>query len=447
MGAKVKDPSSNLLLSVVELFRSFIATLGIVTLLNFIDYLSGVEMRSQYLSECRLCASANLDPVLTFPDSPAGDLYKRTKKSAVMLPRFPLGCDLCADCGHVQLNFLVDPETIYSEYIYTTSDSLGLDQHFQDYVDDLLRYLGAERPQTILEIGCNDGTLLEKLSEAGHRGIGMDPAEYPLKVAASKGLTVVQDYFSAKSAQEIKKSHGRVDIIIANNVLANVESLNEVFRCFRELISDHGVIVFETGYLEHIISMKVIDNIHHEHIDYFSIKPLINFLNKFDLYIDRVLITESKGSSIRVFAKPGPSTLTSAEVLEIALNETSTGFFDVSNYSKLEFAIQQESIRIKDFIKNARKIGHQVVGYGAAIGSTTLLLALDLENEFDYLVDDNPRRIGQYSPGAGIYVNSAAELCKEESAVVVLAWRYQSSILPKLSKISSVKSVTSIWSS
>ena len=402
-------------------------------------------MRCHQLTECRLCGSANLEAVLSFPDSPAGDLYKSGKEVAVELPRFPLGCNLCVNCGHVQLNFFVDPVVIYSEYIYVTSDSLGLGQHFQDYADDLLGYMQPKTPQTILEIGCNDGNLLEKLCQAGHLGIGLDPAEYPLGIAASKGLKVVQEYFSTESSRQIKNLYGSMDIIIANNVLANVENLNEVFGCFQELISNQGVIVFETGYLEHIISKKVIDNIHHEHIDYFSVKPLINFLEKFGLYIDRVVINGSKGSSIRVFAKIGPITLTSTEVLSIASTEVSHGYFELETYSKLKTEIEKERFRIKNFINENRKLGHQIVGYGAAIGSTTLLLALDLEDEFDYLVDDNPRRVGKYSPGAGIPVISVAEISKAGSAVIVLAWRYEKLILPKLSRISTVKSVTSIW--
>ena len=403
-------------------------------------------MRSHQLLECRLCSSAIIEPILTFPDSPAGDLYKERRDVAVNLPRFPLGCNLCADCGHVQLDYFVSPEVIYSEYIYVTSDSLGLEQHFQNYADDLLNYVNPKSPLTIFEIGCNDGTLLEKLCKEGHQGIGMDPADYPLKIAASKGLRVVKDYFSPQSSSEIKKSFGTIDVIIANNVLANVENLGEVFSSFRDLISEQGVIVFETGYLEHVVSKKVIDNIHHEHIDYFSIRPLIGFLEKFDLYIDRVVINDSKGSSIRVFAKVGPSMRTPANVLAVASIEESDGYFSLENYSDLTLAIQRESIRLKTFIREARKLGQQIVGYGAAIGSTTLILALNLETEFDFLVDDNLRRVGHYSPGAGLLVNSPDEINKADSAVVILAWRYEKAILSKLSDFSTLKSVTSIWS-
>lgn len=403
-------------------------------------------MRSRRLTECRLCNSSNLSVILTFPDSPAGDLYKPKRELAIELPRFPLGCNLCIDCGHVQLNYFVDPKMIYSEYIYVTSDSVGLDKHFENYADDLIGYLQSDKLQTILEIGCNDGTLLEKLCRTGHTGIGLDPAEFPLMIAASKGLTVVHDYFSTETAAQLRKTYGHMDIIIANNVIANVENLEEVFSSFSELISNDGFIVFETGYLQHIIFGKVIDNIHHEHIDYFSIKPLIGFLKKFGLFIDRVVINESKGSSIRVFAKPGPRSKTSSDVEAIATNEIAQGFFDIEKYTNLNLAIQLESIRIKDFIKKARSLGHQIVGYGAAIGSTTLILTLDLENQFDFLVDDNPRRVGQYAPGTGIQVKSLSDVDSAESTVVILAWRYEESILPKLMKLKTVKSVTSVWS-
>lgn len=208
---------------------------------------------------------------------------------------------MCLNCGHVQLSHFVDPVEIYSEYIYKTSDSLGLNTHFDSFAQDLKDYLNTNKKMNLLEMGCNDGTLMQYFKELGFETLGIDPAAIPAQEARKKGLNIIESYFSKSILDKVKEIMPTVNVIVANNVIANVEDLNSVFDGFSELLSDDGLIVFETGYLKYLSELKVIDNVHHEHVDYFSILPLTKFFETKELYIDRVLITESKGSSIRVF--------------------------------------------------------------------------------------------------------------------------------------------------
>ena len=403
-------------------------------------------MKSYPILNCRLCGSDLLQQILAFEDTPAGDLYKSEQSESHTLSSYPLRCNMCVDCGHVQLSYFVDPSEIYSEYIYKTSDSLGLAAHFESFSQDLANYSSPNKRINIFEIGCNDGTLLHYLQELGHETLGMDPAAIPVREAQDKGLNVVESYFDKSMVAKVKKLMPNIDVIIANNVIANVEDLNSVFDGFVELLTDNGFIVFETGYLRYLVDLKVVDNVHHEHIDYFAITPLTKFFESKGLYIDRVLINDSKGSSIRVFVRRGKSELTPKEVREICSQEASDGYFTKSTYDQLLIDIAQERKRLLEFIVKSKNIGLCVVGYGAAIGTTTLLSTFQLCKDIDFLIDDNPRRIGKFAPGSGIEVKSPDQIQGMRCAVIIFAWRYQDAIKARISLAYEIEAMTSIWS-
>ena len=352
---------------------------------------------------------------------------------------------MCLNCGHVQLSHFVDPVEIYSEYIYKTSDSLGLNTHFDSFAQDLKVYLNTNKKMNLLEMGCNDGTLMQYFKELGFETLGIDPAAIPAQEARKKGLNIIESYFSKSILDKVKEIMPTVNVIIANNVIANVEDLNSVFDGFSELLSDDGLIVFETGYLKYLSELKVIDNVHHEHVDYFSILPLTKFFETKGLYIDRVLITESKGSSIRVFLRRGKKDQTPKEVRDICSQEIANGYFNKETYVRLERDILQEEKRLRDFIVGAKNKGLLVVGYGAAIGTTTLLSALNIAKEIDLLLDDNPRRKGKFAPGTGIVVQSLEEILNLKCAVIIFAWRYQTTIKARIGNEIAIKQITHIW--
>jgi hypothetical protein len=285
---------------------------------------------------------------------------------------------------------------------------------------------------------------MQYFKKLGFETLGMDPAGTAANEARRKGLTVIESYFDKSNVFKIKEIIPIIDIIIANNVIANVEDLNSVFDGFSELLSEDGLIVFETGYLKYLAELQVIDNIHHEHIDYFSISPLTKFFETKGFYIDRVLINNSKGSSIRVFLRRGTIDKTPKKVYDICSQEVVNGYFDKVTYVRLEMQIAQEEKRLRGLIASAKNKGFLVVGYGAAIGTTTLLAAFNIEKEIDFLLDDNPRRKGKFAPGTGILVKSLDEILDLQCVVIIFAWRYQDAIRARIGDEIAIKEITSI---
>ncbi len=402
--------------------------------------------RFGYLTSCRLCASDKLNSILEIGDCAPGDLYMNTKKDSLSLAKFPLVVNQCQDCGHTQLSFFVDPAIIYSKYIYRTSDSLGLNEHFRRYQASVSEILGLSNRAKVFDIGCNDGTLLNHFKAAGCETYGIDPSSEALEISLRNGHKVQLGYFDSTSMNKIQSELGEFDLVVANNVLANVENLEEFFNNVTQILQPDGTFIFETGYLEYLANLRVVDNVHHEHIDYFSVKPLTTFLMKFGLRIFNLEILSSKGSSIRVYVTRVDSNRESlvnlSEVIEM---ESRMGFYDLASFQVLRNEINTELERIHSWIENEKSAGKTVFGYGASVGSTTLIKLFELEDKIDFLADDNFRRHGLFSPGSGIEILDPTAIKNKNHSVVILAWRYMVPIKKRIHSQSEESNLISIW--
>jgi len=379
------------------------------------------------ITSCRLCECQNIIEILTLAPTPAGDLYMLLERNPQDLPLFPLSLFQCQRCGHVQLGVLVDPEYVYSEYIYTTSTSLGLVEHFKSYVADTVHKLSLRPNDLIVEIGSNDGTLLKAFQGSGMRIVGVDPAPAIAQKANEAGILTINAFFNSEIASQIISRHGLAKLVVANNVLANVSSVKNVVLAVRELLAPDGIFVFETGYLRYLAEGCVFDNIHHEHVDYFAIKPLVVFFESLGMKLLDVCVSESKGSSIRCYVglSSSPKSV-SQNVFDLMDRETKCGYQTNIPYQSLGLHLQKVKADVHRVLKPAKNRGESIVGFGAAVGSTTILYHFELAGLIQALVDDNPRRHGLYSPGFGIPVKNTdiLHLSNRPHWAVLLAWRY-----------------------
>lgn len=381
---------------------------------------------------CRLCGDGHLRKVLELAPTPAGDLYLPYEKNPEKLPVFPLLLNQCSACGHVQLGVLVDPSYLYRDYIYTTGSSLGLAQHFARYAASTADRLSLKPGSFIVEIGSNDGTLLREFKNLGMKVLGVDPAREVAKLAANSGVPTIPDFFSADLVTRILNEHGQADLIVANNVMANVADIRAIVSSVRELLSPDGVFVFETGYLKYLAEGCVFDNIHHEHIDYYSIRPLEHFFRFMDMQLFDVVETESKGSSIRCFVGHSAKLReVSSAVINLGKRESAMGYGTPAPYERLGNLLLRTKEQLHSLLSDAAAKGSRVAGFGASVGVTTVLYEFDLGRFIDFLLDDNPARQGLFSPGMSLPVYLAENQLRNDppDLVVVLSWRYTEQIL------------------
>ena len=366
--------------------------------------------------------------------TPVGDLYLPAERHPENLESFPLDVFQCGTCGHVQLCAVVDPEYLYNDYIYTTSSSLGLPEHFRAYAKSVCEKLGLRAGSLVVEIGSNDGTMLRRFQQQGMNVVGVDPAKEIANRATEEGVPTVNDFFTLEIAKAIIAKHGCADLFIANNVLANVPSPRDIFVGAMEVLAEDGVIVFETGYLRYLAEDCAFDNIYHEHIDYYSIRPLVLFFEQLGLQLFDVDVSDSKGSSIRCYVqRQSGKRMVTPVVAELCERELTKGYGSPAPYAALSKKLDQTKASLRGILKDLKANGKTVAGFGASVGVTTVLYHFELAGLVDYLLDDNTSRQGLFSPGLGLGVKSPLILTGPERPDVVhlLAWRYANPITRK----------------
>lgn len=390
---------------------------------------------SSPITSCRLCASTSLCNILDLNSTPAGDHYLPAEDIPQQLPLFSLNLRQCHVCGHVQLGGLVDPAYIYRNYIYTTSSSLGLAAHFADYAHATVAQLQLEPGSRVVEIGSNDGTMLRAFKKLGMQVLGVDPATSIAELATQSGIPTLAEFFTTDLAQKIRADQGPADLIVANNVFANVSNPVEFACALRELLAPDGTLILETGYLRYLAEDVAFDNIYHEHIDYHAIRPLVRFFDSLGMTLFDVHVTSSKGSSIRCMISHASAQKPVAKQVDLlAQREIDLSYQRPEPYSALARHLETTKTTLHAILEPARRSGLRIAGFGASVGVTTMLYHWKLAPFIPMLLDDNPRRHGLRSPGLGIPVQNPAQIDQEPPALVVLlAWRYSDAIIKKYS--------------
>lgn len=384
-------------------------------------------------TSCILCDSAQLEIALPIKPSPIADAYIPADRLAVPQPVFPLDLHLCRSCGHVQLREVVNPMVLFADYIYRTSASASLVEHFRKYVDDLLTRFTAPDAGLAFDIGSNDGTFLRLLKARGLRVLGVDPASGIAQEATESGIPTVNGFFTSTLARTLRGEHGPAMFVSANNVFAHSEHLADMADGVREMLAPDGIFVFEVSYLADIVDKRLFDTVYHEHLSYHSVKPLDSFLARHGLELVDVVRIASKGGSIRCFAqRSGGPHQRAAIVDELIAQEEATGLGQPGIFAKLTASLAATKAEVHELLESFRANNERIVGFGASATVTTLVFNFELGRFLNHLVDDNEARHGLFSPGLHLPVRPAASLRDERPEnVVILAWQYATPILAK----------------
>lgn len=382
---------------------------------------------------CRLCGSRNPTLVLQLAPSPIGDAYVPVEQLDRVQEVYPIDLFLCRSCGLSQLLDVIAPEILYGDYIYLTSSSLGLVEHFQQYADEVLRRFKAPEGALVVDIGSNDGTLLRFFQNHGMRVLGIDPAQEIAWKATEAGIETLADFFTPALARQIRQERGPATIITANNVLANIDDLTAVTEGIRDLLAADGVFVFESFYLVDLLRNMVFDFIYHEHLSAFAVKPLQSFFRRHGLELIDALHVPTKGGSLRYTVQhaggPWPVSPSITKLIELEIN---AGLYRPETFK--DFAAKVDALKTQtlDLLHDLKAQGKTIAGYGASITGTTLIYHFGLGDMLDFITDDNPAKHNLFSPGLHIPVFSSQALYERKpDYVLVLAWRYAEPIIKK----------------
>lgn len=383
---------------------------------------------------CRLCDGKHFELVLPIAASPIADAYVPSERLNEKQDAYPLDLYLCNDCGHVQNIDVVDPEILFRDYIYVTSSSLGLVEHYRRYADDVVSQFGAKRDALALEIGSNDGSLLSFFKAKGLKVLGVDPARRIAEEATARGVPTLPEFFGSKLAETLRKEHGPAAIIAANNVFAHADNLADIVQGIRTMLADDGVFIFEVSYLPDIVDRFLFDTVYHEHVSYHSIIPLAKFFERLGMQLFDVQRISSKGGSIRGFAQRAPEGrhAVTSRVTELIAEEKRRGFHQPAIYREYGSAIEARKAAVAKVVDEALAKGKTVAGYGASTTVTTLMWHFELAQKLEFLVDDNPLKHGLFAPKCHLPVlPSEALYTRRPDYVLILAWNFAEPIMKR----------------
>jgi len=394
-------------------------------------------MSHQQRATCRVCNDARLRDFLDLGSLPLANAFLRTTRDHAAERHYPLRVCLCEGCGLVQTREVVDRETLFRGGPYLTGISTAMRQHFLGFARRVVERVGLEPGDVVLEIGSNDGTLLECFREEGVEALGIEPARDAAAVARRKGIETVEHFFDRAHASSLRSSRGGFRAVVANNVLAHVEHPAEFLAACRLLVegaggSAHGTgggtIVFEVPWLGDLVERLAYDTIYHEHQSYFSVSALVRVAQAAGLVIDDVEHVGVHGGSLRVWASARTGPRTHAATAAVwAENERAMGLAGPACFERLtRFAADVERNRheLTALLKTLKQQGARIAACGAPAKSTTLLNHARIGTSLvDFTVDGNPLKVGSLTPGMHLPVLpvSALEERRPDYALL-LAW-------------------------
>ena len=387
---------------------------------------------------CRLCKSYNLKKVIDLKKTPLANSFFNEKKYFKKEKLYPLKVNFCKNCGHIQLSHSVFANSMFKKYLYLTNTSKQNRDHFKNYAKTISERVKDKKNIKILDVASNDGTFLNFFKNKKFFKLGVDPALNLKRYAQKKGILQLVLYFNNKSSDYIKSKYGLFDVITANHVCAHVDDLRSFVSGVKGLLKFNGFFSFEVSYLGDVIRKKTFDTIYHEHLDYHSLRPLINFFKQFELEIFDFELVEAQGGSIRIYVShEGSKKIKKTKIKkQIFLENKKYKLFEPQSYKKFEKEINITKKELLKLIKNIKNENKSIAGYGAAAKTTTLLNYFGINNKLlNFVVDDNKLKQGRYTPGTHIPIFDSEKIyIKKPDFVILLAWNYSNSIIKKHKK-------------
>ncbi len=387
------------------------------------------------LQNCRMCKGERLYKFLDLGFTPPADHFLRPDELKNHETHYPLEVYLCEDCGLCQLGYVVPPEVLYqNEYPYEPSTTKTGREHWQNFAKDVVQQLGLTSADLVVDIGSNVGVLLSAFRDQGTRIHGVDPAPNIVKIANDRGVETTCDFFSSKSAKEIIVKKGNAAAITATNVFAHVHDLDALMRDINELLTSNGTFIFEAPYFPELLKHLEYDTIYHEHLSYFSVRPLIPFFKKFDMCVYDVKRVDIHGGSIRVFVGKGAQKPMSARVTNLLAYEEELAIHSREVLDRFSLSVRQHRDELNALLRSLKQGGKRIAAVSAPAKGMTLLNYCRLGEEIlDFVTEKSPLKIGRYTPGMHIPVITDAELLERKpDYALVLAWNFADEIIRNL---------------
>jgi len=384
--------------------------------------------------KCRFCQTKLEDVFLDLINAPASNSYLTKEQLDTPEVFYPCKVYVCQKCKLVQMDEYKKSDEIFdNNYAYFSSYSTSWLSHSKKYVDMIINRLSLSEDALVTEIASNDGYLLQYFKEKGIPCVGIEPTSSTASVAKSKGIKVIEEFFTADLAKKIKKS----DLILGNNVLAHVPEINDFVQGLKIALSARGTITMEFPHLLNIIKENQFDTIYHEHFSYLSFYTVKQIFEKHGLKLYDVEKLSTHGGSLRIYAthKENNKIVIQENLEELLIEEKGFGLLEMDIYKTFQAKANRVKYELLEFLLKVKKEKKTLVAYGAAAKGNTLLNYAGVKNDLiEFVVDKSPHKQGMFLPASHIPIVNEEEIMKlQPDYILIFPWNIKEEIMKQLS--------------
>lgn len=380
------------------------------------------------LKSCRVCNSV-LNDIFSFTTPLAGGFISE-KKNVIYENIYPATLSFCNNCKTGQIKEVIEKNLLFkninnNKYFYYSSTIPYLCNHFNKLTNIIIN---TYNPKNILEIGCNDGVLLNQIYDKKNNIIcvGVDPSE-TIKKIINPNIKKYNNFFNDNIYTELLKNHGKFDIITSSNCLAHMNNIDVIFKNIKKLLKDDGTVIIEVHYFKNIIDKLNFDFIYHEHMSYYTINSFVQIAKKFKFNIHNIEFIKIHGGSIRVYMKHYKNNYINPSLNKLLNNEKHIE----KNINMLYENINIWKKKILNILYIEKNKNNYIYGYGASGRTNTILAFIDFN--FDYIFDDSKYKINNYTPYYHTKILDSQDIYSihDIKTIFILAWPYSKDIIKK----------------
>ena len=391
-----------------------------------------MKLKPRY--SCRICGSKNLTSILNLGDQYFANYSPKSNDVVPFEEKIPLElvrCDKSIDpksCGLVQLRHTTPPNLMYDRYFYRSGINQTMINNLNEIAQQAISKIKLNPNDIVIDIGCNDGTLLQNYKELPIRSVGFDPAKNMVQFSKQTGAAIITEFFSA---EEFIKNYGseKAKIITSIAMFYDLENPNQFVDDISKILHPDGIWILELSYLPLMLSQNAFDTIVHEHLEYYHLDALEFLLSKFNLKVVDIQLNDINGGSFRVVVQHKEKSFDNnslEHITELREKEKNLNLHTVQPFDDFIKKINDEKDKLVTFIKNEVSAGKTVHCYGASTKGNTLLQFYNLDKKLiQFIADRNPDKWGRRTIGTDISIISEEEShSMNPDYFLILLWHF-----------------------
>ncbi len=395
---------------------------------------TNTEVSRHQQVKCQGCGSVGLEQLLDLGHQPLCNEFVPLDQAVGPQTYYPLCLCYCRQCSLAQLDYIIPTDVTFGDqYTYLTGSSPSLLKYYGDMAEMLTEKFKLHPGDTVVEIGSNDGTFLRAFRESGIEVLGVEGAKRSSNLAVAAGVPVIESFFGAGSAAAVRQhlpQGSRVRLVVAMNVLAHTDNINEFLDEVGELMGPETVFISQSHWLMALIRKFEFDTIYHEHLRYYTLGSLMRLFERHGLHVFDAETTEFYGGSVLAMAS---KTVSPRSDSMKSLLEQENGVDVVRVFQDMKETLLRNKTQLLSLLVDLKSAGHRVVGLGAPMKASTLLnyygITSDLIGE---IAEVNELKVGTLVPGVRIPVVHEDEVFREQpDFALLLAWNMAEHIIPK----------------